>query len=61
MQLFKSVDLTGSWTVPYDGTIVIFRIEIKLDSPGKHTLVRTMSDEDTGELKDLQIVYTRDN
>ena len=55
----QSIILTGSWTDPYDGTYVLSRIEIKIGGPDRHTLVRYISDEDTGWFKDLEIEFIR--
>jgi hypothetical protein len=55
----RTIILNGSWTDPYDGTYVLARIELKIDGPDQHTIVRYISDEDTGKFKDLKIVFTR--
>ena len=55
----RKIILNGSWTDPYDGTFILSRIELKVDGPDQHTIVRYISDEDTGEFKDLEIVFKR--
>ncbi len=55
----NTIVLTGSWTDLYDGTYVLTRSELRVDGPDQHTLVRYISDEDTGEFKDLEVVFTR--
>lgn len=57
----QTIVLTGSWTDPYDSTYVLARSELRVDGPDKHTIVRYISDEDTGEFKDMEIVFTRAN
>ena len=51
--------LSGSWTDPYDGTYIFSRTELTLADDGTHTLKRFISDTDTSEFRDLEIVFTR--
>ena len=51
--------LSGSWTDPYDGTIIFSRTELIITDDDSHTVNRFISDTDTGEFRDLEIVYTR--
>ncbi len=55
----RSIILNGSWTDPYDGTYVLSRIKLKVNGPDQHTIVRYISDEDTGKFKDMEIVFKR--
>jgi hypothetical protein len=55
----RTIILKGAWTDPYDGTYVLAHIELKIGGPDQHTIVRYISDEDTGKFKDLKIVFTR--
>ena len=55
----EAIVLTGSWTDPYDGTYILSRCELNIADADRHIMVRYISDEDTGEFKDMEIVYTR--
>ena len=51
--------LRGTWTDPYDGTIIFSRNELTITNDTSHKLTRYISDTDTGEFRDLEIVFTR--
>ena len=56
----KSIlELRGSWTDPYDSTVIFSRTLLTILDKDNHKIIRYISDEDTGEFKDLEILFTR--
>ena len=53
------IELSGTWTNPNNGVLIHARVEIRIDGPDRHTLVRYINDDHGAEFKDLEVVHVR--